>query len=277
VTPAPFADAARAHAELEGRGTFVWWNAAVSDDGSHAILAERQAQRSQLLTLSEGAKLAPLTREDGEPWPVVDSALRVGSDWYLVAADPRKTTLDVFQARGGAAHLFARVVRHVSNAGSSVALLARATDGSALGLVLEGEPTAPRRGASRWVVPIELGSGKVDAPELLGAADLTDRPVTVCGESGAGSWVVDTTWPNARVSVSVGETATPLRRLFGRMRISADRVCLERLAGEAAVGELLRPPGRPKRPSSTQTSTIPVVVVTDGPIELRCEAEGQGT
>jgi hypothetical protein len=277
VTPAPFADSARAHAELEGRGTFVWWNAAVSDDGSHAILAERQAQRSQLLTLSEGAKLSALTREDGEPWPVVDSALRVGGDWYLVATDPRKTTVDLFQARGGGAHLFARVVRHVSSVGGPAALLARATDGTALGLVLPGEPTAPRRGASRWVVPIELGSGKVDTPELLGAADLSDRPVTLCGQSGAGGWVVDSPWPNARVSVGIGETATPLRRVFSRMRLSSDRACLERIAGEAGVGELQRPSSRPKRAPSAEGSAIPVVVVTDGPIELRCEAvAGQG-
>jgi hypothetical protein len=116
------------------------------------------------------------------------------------------------------------------------------------------------------VVPVEIDSGIIDAPQPLGAVDLGDRgDIAVCDERGATGWTIDTTWPNPNVTVELGDAEAPayLHRVFARLRISSDRACVERLVGDVSDDALDHAEGRVLRLPSNEP-TLPVTLVVTG-------------
>jgi hypothetical protein len=287
LTGAPFADLEGARADLGiGRGPPATWTVVVAEDGAHALLMARRGNGARdLFSLDEGGQVVPLLRADGEPWGAVSAALRAGPDWFLAQPDEaRQEAVALYRAGGGGpARRFALVDRRgsVGVAGVAEVKLARESGGRAIGLVVDGERLPDRNTAQRWVVPVEVDSGDVGAPEPLGAADLGDAAdVTVCsdtGVSGAG-WVFETLLPDARIQVSSAETGerASLRQVYGRVRISGDRVCLDRLTGEAPWEPLehsdARSAPRPAvRSAQGDVRSLPVLLVGDSPALFRCE------
>lgn len=244
------------------------WQLGVSDDGAHALLgARRSAGRGYEVTLfelEEGRAPVEVRRADGEPFGEIESAVRMGGRWYLALPPGGEWTNIVMQIDGASARELARIPRAGMDSRPTGVRLARRTDGRALGLVVDGQPSPDRAGAQRWVMPIDVDTGSPGEPEPLGAADLGDRgAIAPCGEDDAG-WVLDTPW-NLGVRIQVaGKPAGSLTTTDARVRITASAVCVERLAGTiGALGtdqlaSLVRA-GPPRPPAA---GAIPVVVVS---------------
>jgi hypothetical protein len=287
IAAAPFQDAEGARADMGlGRAGPVGFGGAVSEDATHALLmVNRNGRPVELLTLDEGGPSVPLRRADGAAWGLVDAAIRIGRDWFIAApTDAHRTVIEILRAGDGLARRVANVPRLLATASSSTSpvRLARADDGGALGMVVDGEPAPDRPGARRWVVPVEIDSGVVGPPQPLGAIDLGDRAeVGVCDERGASGWTVDTTWPNPSITIGLGDADAPayLRRVFARLRISSDRACVERLVGEVD-DDALGHQGRVLRAPPSTGPTLPVLLVVTGPgpdrsTLLRCQRATQ--
>jgi hypothetical protein len=140
---------------------------------------------------------------------------------------------------------------------------------------LDGEPSADRRGARRWVVPVDVESSRVNPPEPLGSADLSDRSVIdVCRGTGGDGWVLSMNWPNANIAIVAGSPAEPvqLRQVYARVRLWADRACLERVTGQTRDERVVN--GRTEHPAGESSAglqaDLPVVVVTDRAHTLAC-------
>ena len=110
--------------------------------------------------------------------------------------------------------------------------LARRSDGRAVGVVVDGQPSAERPTTPvRWLVPVDVDSGAVGEPEPQGASDFADRDaISLCIGDEVG-WVLDVPWTQP-VHVSTGPRASEsLRNGYARIRVSRDRLCVERMAG----------------------------------------------
>ena len=96
----------------------------------------------------------------------------------------------------------------------------------------------------RWVVPIDVETGAVSDPELLGPVDFADRVVTTCRGDEPG-WLLDIPWTQV-VRVDTGAASSALRNntMYARLRIAPDRACVERLSGTADI-EPLKAPAKP--------------------------------
>ncbi len=279
VLPAPFRNADSARAELGvRRAGLTDWTLIVAEDPSHVLLlARRPGHAIDIAALDEGGAQAPIQRIDGEPWGAVDAALRLGSVWIIAAPDSsQRSDIALFRVDGDGARRIATVPRLLAGPSAGPVRLARGGAGDSIGVVVDGEPAADRRVARRWVVPVGVESGQLDAPEPLGAADLADRGALMpCGDGSGAGWTLEMPWPEARVRIDDGGPweGTNVRHVSARLRISTDRVCLERLAGRVSDDVLarLRTGRRMAEPTGGAELHLPVVVATDGPHALLCD------
>ncbi len=237
--PAPIIDLTRGAGYQWSGG--LTWQLATGDDAAHAMLVGRRRGTDVLLFELE-ADRAPLEvhRADGEPFGDVEALVRAGGRW-LVATAPMATTgapvSIVWQVEGGVARELARIPRALGESvetrssfgQSSKTKLARRSDGRAVGFVVDGQPTADRAVSVRWVLPIDLESGAVGEPESLGYADLAGRTLGPCTDDQAG-WTVDSAL-SASVKLRFSSGQGSVTNVFGRLRLSGDRACVERLAG----------------------------------------------
>jgi hypothetical protein len=280
VAAAPFQDADDARNALGvGRTGPVSFTAVVSEDAAHLLLRiVHPGRTTELATLDAGGTFAPVRRADGAAWSDIDDAIRVGPDWFIASpTDARRSTIDVFRATDGVARRVVSVERLLSVPSARRVRLARGAGGdgrAALGMIVEGEPAPERAAIHRWVIPIDPSAGTVDAPQPLGAADLSDRShLTVCDERAAAAWVFDTSWPNPNISVDLADHEPPvfLHRVYARLRLSADRACVLRLEGEIE-DEAPSAAGRPAARRTVGKATLPVTLVTaaTGPSLVEC-------
>ena len=261
------------------------WQLATGDDATHAVLVGRRRGTDVVLYELE-ADRAPVEihRADGEPFGDVEALVRAGGRW-LVATAPMATSgalvSIVWQVEGGIARELARVPRALGESvearssfgQSSKTKLARRSDGRAIGFVVDGQPTADRAVSVRWVLPIDLESGAIGEPESLGYADLAGRTLGPCTDDLTG-WTLDTALP-ASVKLRLSSGQGSVTNVFGRLRMSGERACIERLAGtygepSAATGQLSRA-GIPSRSNTSRPGEVQVTA-TSGQTRfpLRC-------
>ncbi len=184
-------------------------------------------------------------RADGEPFADLDFAIRVAGHWYVVTeqATGEPHAAVVYRIDGSEAREFARVPRASLETRPPLPRLARRSDGRAIGVVVEGQPSPDN---VRWVLPLDIETGAPGEPEPLGSADLGDRSkVLPCTDEDSG-WVLDTTWSGpawsaqARVDPGRGRRAFYLRSLYVRVRLSARQACVEEVSGtEADAGDTI--------------------------------------
>ncbi|MFO0735484.1 MAG: hypothetical protein U0270_06380 [Labilithrix sp.] len=223
------------------------------DDGSHALLVARRVQRNDNSLFELEADRAPLEvrRADGEPFGEIEGAVRVAGRWYLATpptnqvqvynAQPNTTTV-IWQIEGAIARELVRVPRAMSEVGGAYmsggyvsnrgTRMARRSNGRAVGLVADGQPSADRTGTNtRWVLPIDLETGALGEPELLGYVDLAGRTLEACTEETVG-WVVDMSLASTTsVRMKLPTGGGVLTSTNARLRLSSDRACIERLSG----------------------------------------------
>lgn len=222
------------------------------DDGAHAFLVARRMQRMDNVLFELEADRAPLEvhRADGEPFGEIEGAVRVSGRWYLATppstqvqvynAQPNTTTI-IWQVEGAIARELAHVPRAMAETGTYASggytnnrgtRMARRSDGRAVGLVAEGQPGADRVGVNtRWVLPIDLETGALGEPELLGYVDLAGRTLESCSEEMVG-WVFDASLASgSSVRMKLPSGGGILSTPNARLRVSTDRACIERLSG----------------------------------------------
>ncbi|MBX3233825.1 MAG: hypothetical protein KIT84_08840 [Labilithrix sp.] len=247
---------------------------AQGDDGSHMLLIAKRYMAGRIdPTLFElEADRAPVEvhRADGEPFGDVEGAVRVSGRWFISTPPGTATPYGtpqvssqtiIWQVEGGVARELVRVPRASSEVmtfttyGSSSrgARLARRSDGRAIGLVADGQPTPARTNVStRWVLPIDLETGALGEPELLGYVDLAGRALDACTDDVVG-WVLDAPMPSgSAVRVKLPRGSGLIQSAQLRMRLTSDRACVERVGGNYdgqsadRTAQLVRP-GAPTR------------------------------
>lgn len=210
---------------------------APGDDAGHALLVGKRVVRSEGVMYELEADRAPVEvrRGDGEPFGEIEGIVRAAGRWF-VATPPAQGTASpvtvIWQVEGAIARELARIPRATNGAQSSSGRtkLARRSDGRAIALVVDGQPTAERSTAVRWALPIDLESGAVGEPEPLGYVDLAGRTLDACTDDIVG-WVLDTSVPSTTVRMRVPQGTGSINGVLARLRLTSARACIERLAG----------------------------------------------
>ena len=212
---------------------------ATGDDAGHALLIGQRIMRGNEFSLFElEADRAPveLRRADGEPFTEIDGVVRAGGRWFLAmppAPGSTSPTTTIWTVDGSVARELVKVPR-AGVVDSSRAMgqtkLARRSDNRAIGLVVDGQPTAERNVNVRWVLPIDIETGTLGEPEMLGYVDLGGRTLDACSDDVVG-WVLDTSLASSSARLKLPAGAGSMHSLYARLRLTSARACLERLSG----------------------------------------------
>ncbi len=224
-----------------GYGSFSYGNGAfqvsAADDASHALLALRRVNNRNELTLFEleaDRAAVEIRRADGEPFPELDGAVRAAGRWFVAITSTSPLTAPqttIWQIDGAVAREIAHVPRVGLDTGRALQTrLARRSDGRALGLVVDGQPTPERTNPVRWVLPIDLETGALGEPESLGYDDLAGLALDACADDAVG-WVLDTNIPSSVVRLKVGASTGSVHSALARLRLTGSRACIERVSG----------------------------------------------
>ncbi len=258
-----------------------FFQVASGDDSSHALLLARRPTRADLTPIELEADRAPIEvrRADGEPFIEIDAVTRAAGRWYLATPPPAGGTSPVttiWQVDGSVARELVRVSRAALETGRPTGTkLARRSDGRAIGLVVDGQPTAERSTATRWVLPIDLETAQLGEPEPLGYADLAGRALEACSDDIVG-WVFDASLPGTTVRVRLPAGAGSLHSVYARVRLSESRACVERIAGmydgqsPERAAQLTRPGGTRAPLTSKPGELIVAAFAAQARYALRC-------
>ena len=257
---------------------------AAGDDGAHAMLVAKRMGHVEPTLFELEADRAPIEvhRADGEPFADIEGLVRVAGRW-IIATPPGSATqmygqpppapyTVLWQVEGGTARELVRVPRATGDIPQSYAYgvrtprLARRSDGRAVGILAEGQPTPQRSQSTRWVLPIDLETGALGDPEYLGWNDLAGKPLTACTDDAVG-WVVEGAMPgSSSVRMTLPHGSGSLQSAQARLRLSTDHACIERIAGTydgqspERTAELTRPGGgrgmAPSRPGDVVVSAM---------------------
>ena len=240
LPPQPLLDFTRGGSPYSGLGFYGggsgFFTMAFGDEPSHALLLARRPTRADITPFDLEADRAPveIRRADGEPFVEIEAATRAAGRWYLITPPPpgAPTAISiVWQVDGAVARELLRVTRSGLETGRPVgSRLARRSDGRAIGLVVEGQQTAERDTATRWVLPIDLETAQPGEPELLGYTDLAGRTLDPCTDDVSG-WTFDTSLPNTSARLKLPAGVGALHSVYARVRMTTTRACVERLAG----------------------------------------------
>ena len=258
-----------------------FFSIAAGDDPSHAMLVVRRSTRTDVTPFELEADRAPveIRRADGEPFLEIDAVTRAAGRWFIVTPPPAGVSSPVttiWQVDGAVARELVHVSRAAVESGRPAGTrLARRSDGRAIGLVVDGQPTAERTTATRWVLPIDVETGQLGEPESLGYTDLAGRTLEACTDDVVG-WGFDTTLPGtARIRLAQGSGS--MHALYVRLRLTTTRACVERIAGmydgQSAdrAAQLTRPGARtggapPLKPGELMATAF----ASQGRYALRC-------
>jgi hypothetical protein len=236
ATGAPFANTEAARRWF-GYMNNTTWTYAFGDDASHALMLGKRTATNETMVMALEAERAPLEvkRADGEPLPDVEAAVRVGGHWYLATQQmPGDLPASIFWVMDGPfLREIARVPRGAFDA-RPLARLARRADGRAIGLVIDGQASPDRAVATRWVLPIDLDSHAIAEPEMIGAADWSDRAVPTCTGDGNG-WIADVPFSGGTRIKVAGTNAGSMYSVLARVRFTRDASCVMGLAGQLDV------------------------------------------
>lgn len=255
------------------------WKMAPGNDAAHAMLIGRRADASETLLFELEADRAPVpvARADGEPFSEIEGVVRTAGSWFVATpstTSPRAATI-VSQIDGGIAREIARIPRlQIDGGRSSSTRLVSRSDGRAIGLVVDGQATADRATPTRWVLPIDLESGQLGEPTLLGYADLGGRVLSACTDDFTG-WVIDTGLAQSAIRLNTVRGKGALRNVYARVRLTSADACIERLSGvfyDASVGRAsaLSRPDLPAQSTQKAGKVIVTAMVEQSRAPLAC-------
>jgi len=232
-SPAPWPKLEAAQAAMRTLGAWQnGWTVLPGDDADHALLVVRAGSGASgtRVALLESGHPPAWVRPPADSFETVEAAARLEGRWYVAtsqrAREPPATvlwTLDEAVARE-----LARLPRLTFEARPRVHLALR-TDGRAIGVAVEGQPDLAGDG-SIWIVGVDPDSGEVSDPSPLASLGAVDGALAVCAGDEPG-WVLDLSYP-ASVDIRIGENwAATLAGVTTRVRMSADRACVEAVVG----------------------------------------------
>lgn len=238
--PPMIVDMTRTSGALSGGmyyGVHSNYQLAPGDDDAHALLVAKRAGRWDTVVYELEADRSPIEvrRADGETFGEIEGVVRAGGQWLLAtAAGPAGAAPAsiVWKIEGAVAREHARVPRAWSDGVAPAATrvkLARRSDGRAIGLVVDGEPTFERPVSVRWALPIDLETGALGEPEALGWSDLAGRALDACTDDVLG-WVLDVPIPSS-VRLQLPRGSGAINGVLARVRMTSARACIERIAG----------------------------------------------
>ncbi len=217
---------------------------AFGEDGDHAlwVFAKRNGTDSVGALLLEADRGATeIRRADGVEMAPIDSAVRAGGRWYLATANDSEdsSAAVVWEVESGVAHELTRLPRvtvppqwQQATITTGVRMARRAA-GRAVGVIVDGQPSARCFVANqRWVIPIDLASGKVLEPEPLGPFDIANA-ATIC-DAGAGGWVLDASYTN---SFTIGTDSMSAN--VARIHYDHGSACVERVVSTSELDPLV--------------------------------------
>ncbi len=213
---------------------------AVAEDPRHALLVVHRGSPAETVGTVLEADRAPveIRRVDGEPFPDVQSATRLGGHWYLATSQgPGELPATVvWIVEGGSARELARVPRTSGDARAANVRLARRSDGRALGIVVDGQPSVERGVGQRFVLGIDADTGATSEIESLGETDFGGQASVVGCTGDEPGWLVDVPWSSS-AHVQIGAQATRgLRAAHALLRVSRGQACVEAIAGSLDGG-----------------------------------------
>src|SRR5262249_29458434 len=151
------------------------------------------------------------------------------------------------------AHELARVPRYSALSRPSIPHLARHTERRFIALIVDGQPSPAYDMAQRWAVPIDVETGALGELQSLGSADLADRATPgACFPDNAG-WVFDGAFVGA-VSVKGDEGEVLLESPVARIRVAAEKACIEGLSGSLDASHFGRVRNAPPPPTGHRTA-----------------------
>jgi len=226
---------------LQSQSGYWHWLARLDPAGHAALLSACLGSSCRLYGVAEGRPILPLReatgRSGGLPVPLGQGTVRVGDTWYFLAESSQDTT-ELWRAELGVAERvtsYARLGRRGFTSGQAPALVRRAF-GRELGLLIS-IPTDPSTGnsAASWaVLPIDLGTGRLTEPVMLGPGDLGGVLPPACASSDDG-WLVETELDTPAEIELVG-TDNYLDGVELRLRMEPGSVCLQGVAARAGRG-----------------------------------------
>jgi len=245
------------------------WSIEPGDDAQHALLVVKRMAPTDAVPFELAADRAPIEirRADGEPFGELEAAIRSAGKWFIASSQNggELPATIVWEVDAGVARELARVPRGGGDGSKPAPVrLSRRSDGRALGVVVDGQPSAERPVPLRWILGIDAATGAPLDVEPLGAADLADRAVVdLCGGDEPG-WILDAPWSGVALRMQTAtHPLTQARNVYARLRLSRDRACVERLVAslDASPDGLSRgAPGGAR--AGTMRSDIPSVEVS---------------
>jgi hypothetical protein len=244
-----------------------------ADDPRHALLIlTRQAMSTNpiegiVVVLDDGRAPLEVKRADGEPFGAILGAVRHEGRWFVLADQPNAEpdAVVLWEIEGSAAREVLRAPRVVEAAKASPRLARRE---GMLGIVVDGQPQADRAAQTRWVLAIDVANGRTAELEPVGLADFASRTISAC-TGDEGGWEFDLPLTSLPLRLNVrGKTITPRPGAYGRVRISKDKLCVDRIAAtlDAPIEEL----GLPGRAALGRNVEVGLVTSGGGRQELRC-------
>jgi hypothetical protein len=238
------------------------------------LLGRRSIMGGEVLTLSlhHGLPIQEITRVDGEPFPDIESATFEGGRWYIATnqnAGELPATL-VYEVDGLRAREMARIPRLGFDGRPPPVKLTRHSDGSRLGLVVDGPPLHGRSSGHRWILPLSFRGGPAEIPKGLGASDFTDRPLPKPCSADASGWIFDASYNASPVRITHGGSTGTLQNVVARLRVTPDSICTEGLSGtldpsvlEGPMKALRKVPNRREtlKPTPMDSSGFPALWV----------------
>ncbi len=240
-------------------------------------------QNNQFVLFDLEADRAPIEvrRVDGEPFQNIEGYVRTSGRWFLSVPPTGQTTLPtttVWAVDGGIARELARIPRAMPNEGGvpTATHLARRSDGRAIGLVVEGQPTNDRNQQIRWVLPIDVETGALGEPESVGYTNLEGRTLDACTDDMVG-WIFDLALPSTTIRMKLPNNQNAsIHQTYARTRLTSSRACVERVTGtfdqSAEEAGMLTKPGAPAKqvanPKPGEIIVTPTVSTTR--YALRC-------
>jgi hypothetical protein len=226
------------------------WLLAPGDDADHALLVARRTTSvttADVIVLENDRAPVEVHRSGGDSLPDIEGAVRAGGRWYLATVQPagELAATVVWLVDGTNAREVGRVPRIGFDARPPLRMAHR-SDNGALGLVVDGQLDIQRGVAMRWVVPVDLESGKMGEPEPLAPSDLADRRLHSCTAEDTG-WEVDLPYSGRVVANWPIRSGSVVQAPIFRLRLGRESACIEQLMGSVESSAPAAPPGGVRR------------------------------
>ena len=255
TTVAPWVDEAGAISGVAGAmtyGTLSWTS--YLDPSGRALLGQACNGPCMLYAVADGQPVLPLRDASGKlgtfmrllsgSGSTTGGAVRVGESWFFLTQGSVYDQVALWRADLGVVRQLGVYYRPSKSRYASLEppRLVRRANSTALGLLVTA-PRGPGELSSSWyVLPVDLETGAIDEPLLLGRRDLEGVMPERCAP-GQDGWLTETSLETTP-SIELGTVYAPLDGIEMRLRLDPGSVCVEGVAARVD-GTVVAPKAAP--------------------------------